>query len=232
VRKKMELKRWVGVLLSVATIGVGSAFGGAYEDGVARFKQGDFAGAGRELVKLAPFEGEQGARARYLMGRVHEMTGERPEAVADYRAVLGWAGEKRPEFVERARFYCGAILAEGGNEEGFGMLMAFRGGAFGDVKKELGAEAVLRMGHFELEGKKYAEAVETLKPVLANAAIGDQALWFTGRAEIQLGKVPEGIASLKLAAEKTNVPLRRLDILLEVGDAQLIGGAFENAAAT
>jgi tetratricopeptide (TPR) repeat protein len=230
----MELKRWAGVALSVALIGVGSAFAGgaAYEDGAAKFAKGDYAGAGRELVKVAPFEGEQGAKARYLLGRVHELSGERPEAVADYRAVLAWAGDKRSEFVERARFYCGAILAEDGKEEGLGMLKAFAGGPFGDVKTALGAEAVLRMGHFELEAKKYAEAVQTLKALTGDARFADQALWFMGRAQILAAQKSDGIASLKLAAEKARTPVRRLDILLELGDAQLALGALDDAAAT
>jgi hypothetical protein len=57
--------------------------------GLTQFEQKDFAGAFTTLAQLAPFDQPIiGMHARYLLGRIKQETGEKPEAVIDYDAVL------------------------------------------------------------------------------------------------------------------------------------------------
>src|SRR4051812_31940879 len=61
----------------------------AYERGMAAFEKGDYGEAFRSLASLAPFEQpEVGIHARYLLGRIHHLSGERPEAAENYKAAV------------------------------------------------------------------------------------------------------------------------------------------------
>ena len=66
-----------------------------YQQGYAAFALGDNLAAGRALSQLAPFQQEFGGHARYLLGRSHHMTGERPEAAAQYKAIVNAFDEQR-----------------------------------------------------------------------------------------------------------------------------------------
>ncbi len=60
-----------------------------YESGLAAFLLGDFPAAGRVLGLITSLDDPHfGTHARYLLGRVHEASGERREAVLHYQAVL------------------------------------------------------------------------------------------------------------------------------------------------
>jgi TolA-binding protein len=66
-----------------------------YQQGYATFAIGDNLEAGRALSQLAPFQQEFSGHARYLLGRSHHMAGERPEAAAQYKAVVDAFDEQR-----------------------------------------------------------------------------------------------------------------------------------------
>ena len=59
-----------------------------YHQGYAAFALGDYLAAGRSLSQLAPFQQEFGGHARYLLARTHHLSGERPEAAAQYKAIV------------------------------------------------------------------------------------------------------------------------------------------------
>src|SRR5215212_4537457 len=59
-----------------------------YREGVKQFKAENYVEAGRALSQLAPFTQEYGEQARYLLARVHDLCGERPEAIALYEAII------------------------------------------------------------------------------------------------------------------------------------------------
>lgn len=112
-----------------------------YQAGYARFALKEHTGAGRLLSRLAPFDQEFGVHARYLLGRVHHIADERPEASAQYKAVVtGFEAQKKaaqaslqspagipadrksflesiangpvPQYVVRAGFYSACLLEE------------------------------------------------------------------------------------------------------------------------
>src|SRR3954466_13684664 len=58
--------------------------------GIEHFQKGDYVAAGRALSQLAPFTQEYGEQARYLLARVHNLSGERPEAIALYEAIIDY----------------------------------------------------------------------------------------------------------------------------------------------
>jgi len=76
------------ILLLVAARGAGADDLGLYREGVKQFQSGDYVGAGRALSQLAPFTQEYGEEARYLLARIHDLSGERPEAIALYEAII------------------------------------------------------------------------------------------------------------------------------------------------
>ena len=61
-----------------------------FREGVKQFQSGNYFAAGRALSGLAPFTQEFGERARYLLARVHDLSGERPEAIGLYQAIIGY----------------------------------------------------------------------------------------------------------------------------------------------
>src|SRR5256885_7872996 len=68
-----------------------------YRDGIKQFQAGNYAAAGRDLSQLAPFTQEFGEEARYLLARVHDECGERPEALALYEAIIDYDHRCRAE---------------------------------------------------------------------------------------------------------------------------------------
>src|SRR3954467_12487353 len=61
-----------------------------YREGVKQFQAQDYVAAGRALSQLAPFTQPFGEHARYLLARVHDLAGERPEAMALYDAIIDY----------------------------------------------------------------------------------------------------------------------------------------------
>src|SRR5438874_6089562 len=59
-----------------------------YREGVKQFQGSDYIAAGRTLSQLTPFTQGYGEQARYLLARVHDLCGERPEALGIYEAII------------------------------------------------------------------------------------------------------------------------------------------------
>src|SRR5258706_5750901 len=68
-----------------------------YREGVKQFQAGEYVAAGRALSQLAPFTQEFGEEARYLLARVHDVCGERPEALGLYEAIIQYDVRCRAE---------------------------------------------------------------------------------------------------------------------------------------
>lgn len=181
----------------------------SYHLGHANFLLKDYAGAGRELSGLAPFNQEFGPHARYLLGRTHHLSQEPPEAGAQYKAVVaGYEEQKKaaqealknpailsaeqrlakaafvsqppPEYVGRAVFYH-AVLAfdEGRQGEAAEQFSAF---AKNNPKSPLAPEAQVRTGACLVQLRKFPEAIAALDPLKEHPTLADQALIWLARA--------------------------------------------------
>lgn len=185
-----------------------------YQDGVIRFLNKDYLGAGRSLSLVTPFTNpEFGVHARYLLARVHQLNDERAEGVAHYEAALAeYDGQKRaaaeslkqPQLLkdprEKARL---EALVRGAPPEHIGRarfhlgVLQFEAGRFGEAqgqfqaflkeqaKSSLLAEAQLLNGACQVQLKQYPEAVKTLQPLAEkDAGLADRALHWIGRAQV------------------------------------------------
>jgi tetratricopeptide (TPR) repeat protein len=183
----------------------------AYHLGHASFMLKEYVEAGRSLSGLSPFTQEFGVHARYLLGRTHHLSGELPEAGAQYKAVMsGYEDRKKavqetlknpaalkvdqkaalealvnqppPEHVVRASFY-NAVLAfdEGQQGEAATQFAAF---VQKNPKSSLAAEAQFRVGACMVQLKKYPEAIAALDPLKEHPQLADQALTWLARARI------------------------------------------------
>ena len=182
-----------------------------YYLGYARFMQQDYHEAGRALSKLAPFDQDVGVHARYLLARTHHLSGDAPEAAAQYEAVLSGHEERKkqaaerlkdpkgldaeqkadleslvrgpgPEYVLRASFYAALLKAEAGKYDDAGK-------AFAELVQKhpsnpLVPEAQLRIGYCHLQAGRHAEAVKLLQPLTQHPQLGDQATWWLARANV------------------------------------------------
>jgi len=183
-----------------------------YHLGQARFALKDYVAAGRALSQLAPFEQEFGPHARYLLGRIHHLADERPEAATQYQTVIAAVDQQRksarqqldqggnalpadrrsyleqiaggpaPDHLARALFYLGLLLSEEGK---FPEAREQFAKVAADFKSHpLATEAQVRVGHCQLQSRQFAEAVATLSPLKDHATLGDQAGWWLGRAQL------------------------------------------------
>jgi tetratricopeptide (TPR) repeat protein len=184
-----------------------------YREGFKQFQAGDYVSAGRSLSQLAPFTQEFGEHARYLLARVHDLSGERPEAIALYEAVIeydmrcrGAAADAlarpqtlkdRPE--EKARLE--RLLGEPAPqyvvrsrfysgrlmvEEGrFEEAVARLGKAVPDADGVLGDETRLWLGVAQVETKRFDEAIHNL-----GGLHEAEALRWLARAQVGLGVTP------------------------------------------
>ena len=148
--------------------------------------------------------------ARYLLGRVHHLAEERPEAAAQYKAVLDEfdarkkAAEKQvqdaaldaehkaalnallhgptPEYVSRSRYYIAVLQYEDGRfgEAGDALTKIIQA----EGNSPLAAEAKLRLGYCNLQLKKFGDAAAALDPLKDDRQFGDRALWWLARAKI------------------------------------------------
>src|SRR5947207_1521574 len=110
-----------------------------YRQGFEHFQKGEYEAAGRALSRLAPFTQEFGEQARYLLARTHELSGERPEALALYEAIIAFDAqtkrERPPQYVIRSQFYSGRLLEGHGHyDEATGRLNSDLKGEEGEVK--------------------------------------------------------------------------------------------------
>lgn len=158
-----------------------------YYGGYAEFGLGNYAAAGKLLAQLAPFDQpEFGTHARYLLARTHQLLGERPEAQANYQAVItAFASTKdAPPYVANAQFCLGQLLADDGKyEEAFPHFMAL---VRQNGNSPLAAEGRLRAGICAVRTKRFADATALLMPLSENSALADQALRWLSKVPLEL----------------------------------------------
>jgi TolA-binding protein len=247
-----------------------------YAAGCAHFALKDHFAAGRALSQLAPFQQDFGMHARYLLSRIHHLAGERPEAQSGYKAVLSDFEQRRkvasdsmknpavlkpddrlryeallksvPEHIARAIFYNSLLAAEGGEfGEAIAGLVPF---TTQFATSPLIEEARLRLGYCYSQVKNAAETAKLLTPLHGHAKFGDQAMWWTAKAQLSAGDpnnaqtfapIAKGaIELLKKASDKAGelgktdaeAKTRRGQILLDLADAQLLAHLEKDGAAT
>jgi len=182
-----------------------------YHLGYAKFALRDYVAAGRALSQLAPFQQEFGIHARYLLGRSHHMSEERPEAANQYKAALAAYEEHKkaaqaalgnpaglrpdqreflealvknapPEHVLRSLFYLSLIQAEDGR---FAEALAGFAALLQQYPKlPFIAEVQLRVGFCQMQLRNFPEAVKNLQPLCEHPQLADQALWWFGRCQV------------------------------------------------
>jgi TolA-binding protein len=155
-----------------------------------------------------------------------------------------------PDHVNRATFYLGVLLYEGGKfAEARDRLAAF---IQANPGPPLTAEANLRLGFCFVQLKQFADAVRTLQPLAdREPALADQVLLWIAKAQVGAAdpaKPPQeyeaalraALDTFRRAAEKAQARLnadpeakaRRAEILLEMADAQQQARQFKEAAST
>ncbi|HYG74072.1 MAG TPA: tetratricopeptide repeat protein [Planctomycetota bacterium] len=183
-----------------------------YQLGCALFALKEHRGAGRALSQTAPFEQDFGLHARYLLSRIHHLSGEYPEAGAGYKALFAnyeankkFAAEAMknpaahkpadraryetllkppPEFISRSVFYQALLLAEAGE---YGeALNGFNAYVTQFQNHPLIDEAKLRLGYCMVQLKNFGEAAKVLQPLQGHAQLGDRAMWWLAKAQLGL----------------------------------------------
>ncbi|MDB5334334.1 MAG: hypothetical protein JWP03_5485 [Phycisphaerales bacterium] len=183
---------------------------GLYHLGHGQFVQKDYLAAGRALSLLAPFQQDFGVHARYLLARIHHLSDERPEAAAQYKAVLdGYEAQKKnaqqllqnpaaldperklaleavvngpaPDYVVRTGFYSAVLQYEDAHFPE--AADQFQKLLQQQPKSPLVPEMQLRLGYCLLQGRKLPEAIQTLTPLQGHSQFADRALWWTARAQ-------------------------------------------------
>lgn len=182
-----------------------------YHLGYASFALKDYLAAGRVLSQLAPFQQDFGIHARFLLARTHHLADERPEATAQYKAVLAdyeqlkktameamknpnslspndrsrWedlAKAPPPDYVPRAAFYAALLLAEDGRFAP--AIEGFTALTQQYPQGSLADETKLRLGYCHLQVRSYPPALQMLQPLQNHPELGDRALWWSARAVI------------------------------------------------
>ena len=190
---------------------------GLYYHGLACFLDRDYITAGRSLNQVAPFTDPAfGLHARYLIGRVLQLSSENAEASVNYDMVLADFDKSRKEAVvtltqpdkfknnpfEKARLevlakgpipdYVAAAAFHGAglNYEGgkFGEALAkFQAFATGFPTSPLQPDALLRVGFCFVQMKQYDEAVKALAPLGDKTPrLADQSTFWLGKAQLGL----------------------------------------------
>jgi TolA-binding protein len=188
-----------------------------YLHGYAAFAAGDYGAAFGSLSTLAPFEQPGiGVHARYLIARMHHLAKERPEAAANYQAVVAEFDRQRkanlgrladpklseeerqrmstaarapaPDYVARALFYWGVILSEFGAADEAASKFAYAVQLRPDTP--VAAEARLRGGACAVQAKKHGDAIALLTPIADHPELGDQALSWLAKAQYGVGATP------------------------------------------
>ena len=155
--------------------------------GTACFQLGDDMAAGRSLDQLARFgDPTVGPAAHRLLARLHERADERPEALAQYEAILKEYAERKeagppPDVATQAAFAAAVLLYEDGRFDKAHDLFA---GLAASAPEAIAADARLYQGCCEVQLKQYPRAVETLSPLkAADPLTAAQALLWLGRAK-------------------------------------------------
>jgi TolA-binding protein len=220
-----------------------------------------------------------GTHARYLLARVHHSQGERQEALAQYDGVQADYNKHKqeaaellkqpdrfktdpeekdrleklakgptPDHVRRAGFFLAVMQYEDGKfAEAAAQLAQLRPQL--PAGSPLAAEAQLRHGFCQVHLKQFAEAQQTLQPLVdKEPSLTDQALLWIGKAQAGAANAATGPAreqalrtaadTLRRAAEKAGqlagsdpkAQRRRGEILLEMADTQQEAGQPREAA--
>lgn len=190
---------------------------GLYYHGYAAFLTQDYLVAGRSLAQLAPFsDPHYGLHARYLMGRIYQIAGQKAEAAQNFDAVITGYEQQKKDAVEalkrpdqfrtnpaerqrlealvrnpapdhvNASIFYSACL---GYEAGkFGEALGkFQDFAKANPQSPLLPEAQLRIGFCQVQVKAYAEAQTTLQPLLdKQPKLADQVQFWLGKAQVGL----------------------------------------------
>lgn len=256
---------------------------GLYYHGFAAFLLQDYLVAGRSLNQLNPFDDPTfGLHARYLMGRIYQVTEESDKALAAYDKVLSDYDKQKkdaneamkrpdqfknnpterirveslaknppPDHVAASVFYSACLQYEGGKfGEALGRFQAF---AKDYPNSPLQPEAALRVGYCQVQLKQFAEAGNTLTPLVdKNPRLADQILFWLGKAQTGVALAADAanaqardnglkaaLATLKNAADRANqaaatdpdAKLRRAEILLETADVMQLARMNREAAA-
>jgi tetratricopeptide (TPR) repeat protein len=187
---------------------------GLYLHGFAAFQTQDYLVAGRSLAQLAPFDDPRhGLHARYLLGRIYQVTDQKGEAAQAFDAVVaGYEQQKKdaaealkkPEQfaknpTERQRLerlvrdpppdYAPASIF-------FNACLGYEAGKFGDAlgklqefvkanpQSPLVPEAQLRIGYCQTQLKSFPDAIATLQPLLdKQPKLADQIQFWIGKAQ-------------------------------------------------
>ncbi len=183
----------------------------AYQLGYAQFGLGDYREAGRTLSKLAPFEQEFGLHARFLLARSHQLAGERPEAIAQFQAVLDGYEKRKAQAVEllkqpnipagrraalttlaqgpasdyvaRAQFHLAQLTAEMGKYPE--AAQAFAAFVQKYAKSPLVPEAQLRLAWCQIQQRAFNDAIGLLTSLAGKPDLADQATWWLAKAKVQ-----------------------------------------------
>jgi TolA-binding protein len=190
---------------------------GLYLHGFAAYQTQDYLVAGRSLAQLAPFDDPHfGLHARYLMGRVYQVTDQKAEAGQAFDAVIvGYEQQKkdaaatlqRPELLaknpgERARLE-GIVKNPPPDHVSasvfFTACLGYESGKFGEAlgkfqefikafpQSPLVPEAQLRVGFCQVQMKMFPEAIATLQPMVdKQPRLNDQIQFWLGKAQAGL----------------------------------------------
>ncbi len=187
---------------------------GLYLHGFASFQLHDYLVAGRSLTQLSPFDDPHfGLHARYLLGRVYQVTDQKAEAAQAFEAVLAGYEQQKKDAAEKLKR--ADLLAKDPNErmrlEGivrnpppdhvvasvfFSACLGYEAGKFGEAlgkfqefakaypRSSLLPEAQLRVGFCQVRMKMYPEAIATLQPMLdKQPRLVDQIQFWLGKAQ-------------------------------------------------
>jgi cellulose synthase operon protein C len=187
---------------------------GLYLHGFAAFQTQDYLVAGRSLAQLAQFDdAHDGLHARYLLGRVFQVTDQKGEAAQAFDAVVAGFEQRKKDAaealknpgqfaknpVEKARLerlvrdpppdYVPASTF-------FNACLGYEAGKFGDAlgklqefvktypQSPLVPEAQLRIGFCQVQLKSFPDAAATLQPLLdKQPRLADQIQFWLGKAQ-------------------------------------------------
>src|SRR4051812_445536 len=187
---------------------------GLYVHGFAAFQTQDYLVAGRSLAQLAPFDDpHHGLHARYLLGRIYQVTDQKGEAAQAFDAVLAGYEQRKKDAAEALKKpeQFAKNPAERQRLEAlvrnpppdyvpastfFNACLGYEAGKFGDAlgkfqefvkaypQSSLVPEAQLRVGFCQVQLKSFPDAIATLQPLLdKQPRLADQIQFWIGKAQ-------------------------------------------------
>jgi len=205
-----------------------------YVTGCAFFASDDLFAAARALVRLAPFEQPLvGPHARYLLARIHHLSGDLTEASEHYGAVPTLYDKQVAAAREAIKANAPAL-----NEQP--LERARLEALAGQPAPEYVGDAVFHSGKLLYEQKKFAEAQEHFTRFLQKSpksARADEARYFNGLSLALQAKYPEAVGALqpllahpKLGAMARGWTARSLVRAADPGQAPAYKQALDQAA--